>query len=138
LPLHAAASREKGSSAYELDEATAEAVLAAPSGWCPNPDQTICLRVIGDSMEPLLQAGYSVVVDRKQNDLKSLQGKIVVVQHKDFGLAVSRLFRLEGRHMLVSDNRVYDPMAFDAGWRITGRVLWWVGGPMIAAEKRVP
>jgi hypothetical protein len=52
--LTAAATKEKGSSHHELDWAVPESLIAAPSQWCPNPDQTISLRVKGDSMEPLL------------------------------------------------------------------------------------
>jgi hypothetical protein len=131
LPLHAAACKEKGSSAYELEEAMPENVLAAPSVWCPNPSDTISLRVKGDSMEPLLQDGYLLVIDRKQNNLATLEGEMLVAHHNNFGLVVSRFFKIDGHRMLVPDNRTHEPVHFNAGWRVTGKVLWWLGLPRV-------
>jgi DNA-binding transcriptional regulator YiaG/phage repressor protein C with HTH and peptisase S24 domain len=129
LPLQAAASREKGSTHHELDWAVPENLIAAPSDWCPNPAQTICLRVKGDSMEPLLHHGYILVVDRKQNNPSKLEGEMVVAHHSHYGLVVSRFLKLDGHGMLAPDNRVHRPVAFNAGWRMVGKVLWWMGVP---------
>jgi DNA-binding XRE family transcriptional regulator len=134
LPLTAAATREKGSAQIDLDSTTPEAVLAAPSRWCPNPSHTVCLRVKGNSMEPLLHDGYIIVVDRKQHQAKELEGSVIVAHNQKFGLVVSRFFRFGGSRMLVPDNRVHDAVPLNAGWRIVGKVLWWMGSP--AEEQR--
>jgi SOS-response transcriptional repressor LexA len=138
LPLTAAATREKGSSHHELDWAVPENLIAAPTQWCPNPAQTICLRVKGDSMQPLLHDGYMLVVDRKQNSVKELDGgQMVVAHHQSLGMVVSRLFKVQGNRLLIPDNRAHDAVPFGAGWRIIGRVLWWMGVPVRESEKSV-
>jgi SOS-response transcriptional repressor LexA len=137
LPLTAAATREKGSSHHELDWAVPENLIAAPTQWCPNPAQTFCLRVKGDSMQPLLHDGYILVVDRKQNSVEALEGQMVVAHHQRLGMVVSRLFKLQGNRLLIPDNRAHDAVPFGAGWRIIGRVLWWMGVPRREVEKPV-
>lgn len=131
LPLVAAATKEKGSSHFELDSAVAEAFLSAPGEWCPNPSDTICLRVKGDSMEPLLHEGYVVAVDKKQSNVRKAENKIIVAHHKDFGLAVSRLRLLGRTHVLVPDNRSHEPVPLGSEWRMVGTVLWWLGLPQV-------
>ena len=129
LPLNAAASKDKGSSNVDLDLSSPVAVLAAPNQWCPNPAYTVCLRVKGNSMEPLLHDGYIIVVDRKQNQIKTLEGSVVVAHNPHFGLVVSRFFRFGPSRMLVPDNRAHDAIPLGKGWRMIGKVLWWLGSP---------
>jgi SOS-response transcriptional repressor LexA len=129
LPLVAAATKEKGSASTELHSASPEAMLAAPALWCPNPAFTLCLRVKGDSMEPVLQNGYIIAVDQKQKDKSKLEGQIVVVHHDEFGLVVSRYRELNGSGALFPDNRTHPPVAMLKGWRVIGKVLWWIGQP---------
>jgi DNA-binding transcriptional regulator YiaG len=136
LPLTAAATKEKGSTHHDLDWAVPENLIAAPTEWCPNPAHTICLRVKGDSMEPLLHAGYILVVDRKQNDTDKLEDQIVVAHHRHYGLVVSRFLKIEGRGMLAPDNRIHRPVAFNAGWRMVGKVLWWMGVPASSTAQK--
>jgi len=31
--------------------------------------------------------------------------------------------------MLVPDNRSHEPIHFNGGWRVIGKVLWWLGLP---------
>jgi hypothetical protein len=138
LPLTAAATKEKGSSHHELDWAVPENLIAAPSQWCPNPSQTICLRVKGDSMEPLLHDGYMLIVDRKQQAAKQLEGEIAVVHHQRYGLVVSRLITVEGSRILLPDNRAHPAVPFGAGWRIVGKVLWWMGLPDMTKNPKAP
>ena len=47
------------------------------------PAATSCLGVRGHSMSPLIQNGYILAVDYSQNDRILLNGKIVIVWHKD-------------------------------------------------------
>jgi SOS-response transcriptional repressor LexA len=128
LPVHAGTSGSPGDN-VDLAEAPTEAVLAAPLNWCPHPASTVCLRVKGDSMSPLILHGYIIAVDTSEIDANSLVGQIVVAAHKERGLLVSRLIRFDHTDALVSDRREYESVPVQAGseWRIVGKVLWWTG-----------
>src|SRR5262249_19125810 len=103
-------------------------MVGAPSDWCPNPNYTSMLRVKGKSMEPLIHNGDILAVDSFQTDSARLFGKIVVVANEKNGLCVSRLRRYETFDVLESENREYEPLVMNkaGGWRILGRVLWWI------------
>jgi SOS-response transcriptional repressor LexA len=113
----------------DLTETAAESVLAAPAEWCPNPVTTVCLRVKGNSMSPLILDGYIVAVDTSDVKNDNLVGQIVVAAHKEKGLLVSRLLRFDLTDALVSDHREYESVSITPGseWRIVGKVLWWTG-----------
>ena len=131
LPVVAAGRAEQDGDEPDLYQVRPEAVLAAPSSWCPNPSFTRCLRVKGGSMTPLLQSGYVIVVDISQTSPAELHGDIVVASLKGDGLVVSRLLRFDHEEVLVPDNREYEAIILSKGkWRIIGKVLWWVGQPV--------
>ena len=127
LPLFAAAHTEGGSQQFDFALVEPEAILAAPSVWCPNPALTSSLRVKGDSMQPLLHDGYVIVVDRKQRDRAELKDKVIVVFNREYGLVVSRLRRLGKMDMLVPENSQHQPVPLTHDWKIIGKVLWWMG-----------
>lgn len=129
LKLVASAGKARGSSNHDLRYARSQQAIVAPRIWCPNPNDTVCLMVRGESMEPVLHDGYIIVVDQKQNDKKELNGMIIVARHDKFGLVVTRYWRLNGSEALVSDNRTHEPVPWTSGWRIVGKVLWWIGLP---------
>ena len=128
LPVHAGAPGAMGDS-VDLAEIPPESVMAAPIKWCPNPASTMCLRVKGDSMSPLILDGYIIAVDASQIEKDDLVGQIVVASHREKGLVVSRLIRFDHMHALVSDHREYGSVPVTAGseWQIVGKVLWWTG-----------
>jgi SOS-response transcriptional repressor LexA len=113
----------------DLADVPPESVLAAPAEWCPNLAETVCLRVKGDSMSPLILDGYIIAVDTSETLHDGLVGQIVVAAHKQKGLLVSRLIRFARTDALVSDRREYEsvPVAPGSDWRIVGKVLWWTG-----------
>lgn len=128
LPVHAGTPGVQGDQ-HDLTDISAESVLAAPRDWCPNPASTVCLRVKGDSMSPLVLDGYIIAVDTSATENDNLVGQIVVAWHREQGLLVSRLIRFDHMDALVSDRREYDSVSITAGsdWRIVGKVLWWTG-----------
>ena len=128
LALHAGTSDSPGDS-IDLGEAPVETVLAAPLTWYQNPGSTVCLRVKGSSMSPLILDGYIIAVDTSQVDTEHLVGQIVVAAHKEKGSLVSRLIRFDHTDALVSDHREYESVPVRSGseWRIVGKVLWWTG-----------
>lgn len=128
LPVHAGTIGAKGDTT-DLTDIAPESVLAAPADWCPNPAYTVCLRVKGNSMSPLILDGYVVAVDTSATENDNLVGQIVVAWHREQGLLVSRLIRFDHMDALVSDRREYEAVSITAGsaWRIVGKVLWWTG-----------
>ncbi len=131
LKVHAGAHGHPGNKTLKLHELPADDAIAAPKAWCPHPSKTICLRVIGNSMMPLIHDGYVLAVDTSENKASKLYGKIVVAWHKDKGLTVSRLQHIGSLEMLVPENGDYESISISpsSGWRIAAKVLWWIGKP---------
>ena len=125
----AASHGENGDSVATLRDAPVEGMIAAPQDWCPNPAATTCLRVKGNSMNPLLYDGYILVVDSSQNDASKLDGKIVIAWHKDKGLTVSRLQAYDHTEVLRAENSAYESVVLNKkhSWKIVAKVLWWIG-----------
>jgi SOS-response transcriptional repressor LexA/DNA-binding XRE family transcriptional regulator len=128
LPIQAGTPGSRGDN-VDLAEVSPESALAAPIEWCPHPESTICLRVKGNSMSPLILDGYVIAVDTSDIENDRLVGHIVVASHQEKGLLVSRLIRFDHTDALVSDHREYEsvPVAPGSAWRIIGKVLWWTG-----------
>lgn len=129
LPVFAGTPGEQGDTDIDLDEIPPEELLPASKQWCPHPEATVCLRVKGNSMSPLILDDYIIAVDTSEVRHEKLLGSIVVAQHIKKGLLVSRLIRFDHTDALVSDHREYDSVSVtaDSHWRIVGQVLWWVG-----------
>jgi len=129
LPVHAGTPGEAGDKAVDLEQVRPEAMLAAPMHWCPNPKSTICLRVKGNSMSPLILDGYVIAIDMLDVHHDKLVGQIVVASNPARGLIVSRLIRFDHTDALVSDRRDYESisLALESKWQVIGKVLWWIG-----------
>ena len=129
LKCVAASHGEKGDNSAILHDTAVESMIAAPEGWCPNPASTICLRVRGNSMAPLISDGYILAVDSSQRDQTTLADKIVIAWHREMGLMVSRLRRFGTIEVLQPENREYQPIVLDREhrWKILAKVLWWIG-----------
>lgn len=129
LSVHAGTPGESGDKGVDLEQVQPETMLVAPRSWCPNPSSMICLPVKGDSMSPLILDGYIIAVDTSNTNREPLVGKIVLAQHSEKGLLVSRLIRFDHTDALVSDHREYESISLNVvgGWRIVGEVLWWTG-----------
>ena len=109
----------------------AESILAAPISWCPSPKSTICIRVMGNSMSPLIVDGYVIAVDTHNVDHDKFLGQIVVAWNVEKGLIVSRLIIFNHTEVMVSDQREHECISLPpkSQWRIIGKVLWWIGKP---------
>jgi SOS-response transcriptional repressor LexA len=128
LPVHAATLGEEIDKEADLDQIRPERLLAAPTEWCPHPTSTICIRVKGNSMSPLILDDYIIAVDTSEVRHDTLVGHIVVAQNIEKGLLVSRLIRFDHTEALISDHRGYDSVLLATKkWRIVGKVLWWTG-----------
>jgi SOS-response transcriptional repressor LexA/DNA-binding transcriptional regulator YiaG len=129
LKLVAASHGENGDRVPTLHDAPVESMIAAPKAWCPNPAATTCLRVKGNSMNPLLYDGNILVADSSQTDPSKLDGKIVIAWHKDKGLTVSRLQAYDHTEVLRAENSAYESIVLNKkhSWKIVAKVLWWIG-----------
>jgi SOS-response transcriptional repressor LexA len=125
----AASHGEKGASSSILHGSPVESMMAAPQEWCPNPTSTICLRVRGNSMSPLISDGSILAVDTSQRDQAELDGKIIITWHKTMGLNVSRLKRYGPAEVLQPENAEYESFVLNGKqkWKILAKVLWWIG-----------
>lgn len=86
----------------------------------------VMMDVLGDSMQPLIQQGDTILVD--QSDTQPQDGKIYVVG-LDEELLVKRLQKISGGWLLVSQNPEFHPIKVSLGeqennFRIYGRVRW--------------
>jgi SOS-response transcriptional repressor LexA/DNA-binding XRE family transcriptional regulator len=129
LKAVAASHGGKGDSSMLLHDAPVETLIAAPKNWCPNPFATTCVRMRGNSMMPLIHDGYILVADSSQTIPAKLDGKVVIVWHKDMGLTVSRMQHYGNTDVLEPENRAYEPIVLDGSqdWKILAKVLWWIG-----------
>jgi phage repressor protein C with HTH and peptisase S24 domain len=86
------------------------------------------MHVAGDSMYPTIPSGSILFVDTVSTERETLNGRLVVVAHRDLGFKVARFQRLAGSDLLVSANPKYLPLDVSNAtkWRIFGEVLWWV------------
>ncbi|RJY08265.1 LexA family transcriptional regulator [Aurantiacibacter aquimixticola] len=80
------------------------------------------IRVVGDSMEPLLREGDEVLVDRREQPFRDG----VHVVRLDDSLLVKRVASRGGGHFsLLSQNLAYPPIQVGAEeFEIIGRVVW--------------
>ena len=88
-------------------------------------DPTWCnvINVAGDSMEPTLPDGCSILVDRSRTELHNHH--IYVMRNED-GLIVKRV-QHSPKHgwLLISDNRTWPPEVMDKDTDIIGEVKWY-------------
>ena len=129
LTVEVASDGGKGDSTALFHDAPVEGMIAAPKEWCPNPSATICLRVRGNSMMPLIYDGYILAVDSAQTNLSELSNKVVIAWHKDMGLIVSRLQHYARTEVLQPESKGYESILLSNKnkWKIMAKVLWWIG-----------
>ena len=86
-----------------------------------NPELCDVISMTGDSMEPTLPEGSSILVNRESTKLRD--GGIFVLQTSD-GLAVKRVRKMNDSWILVSDNPLWLPAALDLSDDVIGEVVW--------------
>ena len=89
-----------------------------------DPTQCNVISVRGNSMEPTLPNGCSVLVDRSQRRRQRRAGRIFVMRTED-GLVVKRVGRdEEGNWRIESDNEDWEPVPWANDTEIIGEVRW--------------
>ena len=84
-------------------------------------------------MRPILDENYIVAIDTKDKVPEELIGKMVAALDPEGGVTIKWLRKGSGELMLVAQHtsQRYPPVLLkrEPGWRILGRVLWWIGRP---------
>ena len=117
-----------GSGRYNLDNAPLRGRIWFTRAWLDKRglyvDRCLVIGVAGESMEPTLPAGCSILVDRSRRRRRA--GAIFVIETGD-GLIVKRLDKSPGgAWRLISDNPSPDwpPLPWPDDARVAGQVMW--------------
>ena len=85
------------------------------------PGGCAIMRISGDSMEPTLPDGSSILVDRNRRDRIDFRVYVVRI---GAGLMVKRAVEQRGEWLLASDNPEVAPLRWPADAEIVGEVVW--------------
>ena len=89
-----------------------------------DPKQCNVISVRGESMEPTLPDGCSILVDRSQGRRRRRVGRILVMRTED-GLVVKRVGRdEEGNWQIESEHSAWPPVPWTDTTEIIGEVRW--------------
>ena len=86
-----------------------------------DPEQADVVQVSGESMEPTLPDGCSILVDRSRREL---QPKCIYVLRNEDGLVVKRVDRNREGWWVISDNPAWLPVSLTEETDIVGEVRW--------------
>lgn len=89
------------------------------------PSAMVLMDVIGDSMEPYICHGDTVLVDQSQQTLRT---DIIYAVGTYDSIMVKRVAKEQGKITLISDNLDYSPITIQGdellSFRVIGRVVW--------------
>ena len=115
-----------------IDPKEVETVLAVHRSFAAPGAALVALRVKGQSMSPVLEDGYVVVVDTAQTEARRLRGHMVVARYGE-EVTIKWLRELKGRYILVPQRTSprFDIQEIDEadGWGLVGAVVHWIGFP---------
>lgn len=118
-----------------IEEKSWDYVLEVPRHMCPHPGEVQGVKVLGQSMFPILSTGCVTIVDTAKMNIEDLYNKIVVARDPD-GEVTIKWLRRSGKHsLLVPENTDFEPIVLVPGWEIVGPVLWWIGEPWTKPER---
>ena len=89
-----------------------------------DPKQCNVITLRGESMEPILPSGCSILVDRSQGRRRRRVGRIFVLRTED-GLVVKRAGKdTEGNWQIESENEDWEPVPWARDTEVIGEVRW--------------
>ena len=116
-----------GDGSFEIDENVSDYWMFR-TDWLKrkgSPSHMILIDIYGNSMEPELKDGDTVLIDTSRNDI--LAGSIYAVGIDDT-IMVKRIEKHPGKLVLISDNKDYESVYLSQNEmnsvRIIGKVVW--------------
>jgi SOS-response transcriptional repressor LexA len=114
------------------DEAEIAQMLEMPRSWFPASGEFFAFKVVGDSMAPVVEEGYIVIIDASRRDPRKLVGQMVAAR-EDNGVTIKWLRKDKEAFLLVpqhvSPRIPVRIMRADDDWAIVGTVVKWIGQP---------
>jgi SOS-response transcriptional repressor LexA len=117
-----------------IDENAVERQIPFPSDWLPPGGKIYALKIMGDSMSPMISPDTIVLVDVAQRDAEKLVGRMVAAREGD-GVTIKWLRKDQDIYMLVPQYaslrhpvRIIRP---EGDFSIVGVVVKWIGEPPI-------
>jgi len=122
-----AARLSAGTGSFECGEEISE-YLSFQSSWLARKGSAasmVAMEVFGNSMEPVIREGDTVLIDQSQKNITA--GAIYAVGVEDT-ILVKRLEKHPDKLVLCSDNKDFQPIYLEADLlpkvRILGKVIW--------------
>ncbi len=122
-----AARLSAGTGSFDVRESVTE-YLSFQSKWLAakgSANNMVAMEVFGQSMEPVIKEGDTVLIDQSRTDI--LAGAIYAVGVEDT-ILVKRLEKHPNKLVLCSDNKTYEPIFLERDQmetvRIIGKVIW--------------
>ena len=122
-----AARLSAGTGSFECEEDVTD-YLSFPTKWLSgkgSANSMVAMEVFGQSMEPIIKEGDTVLIDQSQNTI--LAGAIYAVGVEDT-ILIKRLEKHPNKLVLCSDNRDYEPIYLKKEEmdeiRIIGKDIW--------------
>lgn len=116
-----------GNGSFECEENITD-YLSFQNKWLSKKgsvNHMVAMEVFGQSMEPVIKEGDTVLIDQSQKNI--LAGAIYAVGVEDT-ILVKRLEKHPNRLVLCSDNKDYEPIFLEKDQtdtvRIIGKVIW--------------
>ena len=112
-----------------IKEKDIESFVIVSQGWIKQGHTYRCLRVRGNSMNPIISHGFIIAIDLTENDPLKLESHIVAAHYQD-SVIIKYLLLTERDYILTPHNLTeYKPIAIPRTTPnpIIGKVAWWWG-----------
>jgi transcriptional regulator with XRE-family HTH domain len=116
----------------QVQERDVERVITMPTFLIPHPDETVCVRVKGESMAPTLQEGFICAVDTRHTNPMQLVEHMVAARDPEGGVTIKWLRKMDSGALILVPQHTsprYPILTFGPEWSIVGRVCCWIGTP---------
>jgi SOS-response transcriptional repressor LexA len=127
--------KSAGAGSFRSVDETPDHTVDFPRAWLPTTQKLVGLVVEGDSMSPLIETGFIVIVDRTKKTAASALNHIVAASD-GAGVAIRYLTESGGRYWLQPHNLNIENRAVpvEPSTRIIGVVIKWIGQPAPARK----
>lgn len=115
-----------------IDEREIDFTLLFPPRLLPAGGKLVGFKITGDSMSPILETGYVVLIDITQRDPAKLVDRMVAASN-EHGVTIKWLRKQDDIYLLVPQNtsprHPVRVITSHGGWSIVGEVVKWIGAP---------